>query len=201
MTAPDDDIDWAMLLDRPGMLWTLPPGPEITPVESEIPMPAEVEAAARSGDEQLDFMFGLLGIPPGSGVVLATCRAVWAQISADVIAHRRAYIAASGAHTELDYYAQETDTMPTFPARPRTVAIIAQTQNRAAEIADILGIERPCVFGARDGHQFEGLRADRVIIDADSATAIDRRFLETAHATALKTPGGQVHFVTVRDFR
>lgn len=201
MTAPDDDIDWAMLLDRPGMLWTLPPGPEITPVESEIPMPAEIEEIAAVWDAHIESVFGLIGIPVGSSVVATTCRVVWAQISAAVMAHRRAYIAASGAHTELDYYAQESDTMPTFAARPRTVAIIAQTQNRAAEIADILGIDRPCVFGAGDGHQFEGLRADRVIIDADSATAIDSRFLQTAHATALKTPGGQIHFVTVRDFR
>lgn len=134
-------------------------------------------------------------------IVTAACRAVWAQISAAVMAHRREYISATGAHTELDYYAQETDPMPTFPARPRTVAVIARTQDRAAEIADILGIDRPWVFGAQDGHTFEGLRADRVLIDADSATAIDNRFLQTAHATALKTPGGKIHFVTVRDFR
>ncbi|WP_458317130.1 hypothetical protein [Mycolicibacterium brisbanense] len=91
--------------------------------------------------------------------------------------------------------------MPTFPARPRAVAVIAHTQARALEIADILGIDKPWVFGARMVSSFEGLRADRVIIDADSATAIDRRFLQAAHATALKTPGGRVHFVTVRDFR
>lgn len=202
MTAPDDasDIDWnGLSATVPGALWLLPEV-EITPAEPEIPMPAEVEAAAQSGDEQLDFMFGLLGIPPGSGIVLAACRAVWAQISAAVMAHRRDYIAASGAHTELDYYRQETDTMPTFPARPRTVAVIAWTQDRAAEIADILGIDRPWVFGAKDGHTFEGLRPARVLIDADSATTIDPRFLQTAHATALKT-GGRVHFVTVRDFR
>ncbi|MGV0595683.1 hypothetical protein [Mycolicibacterium porcinum] len=203
MTAPDDasDIDWTQAFaSGPGALWVLPEI-EITTVEPEIPMPHEVEAAARSGDEQFDVMVGLLGIPPGSGIVLAACRAVWAQISADVMAHRRAYIGASGAHTELDYYRQETDTMPTFPPRPRAVAVIARTQDRAAEIADILGIERPFLFGATDGHAFEGLRAARVLIDADSASAIDRRFLETAHATALKTPGGRVHFVTVRDFR
>ncbi|OCB09253.1 hypothetical protein A5717_26115 [Mycolicibacterium porcinum] len=91
--------------------------------------------------------------------------------------------------------------MTTFPARPRAVAVIAQTQDRAIEIADILGIERPWVFGARDGLDFEGLRADRVLIDADSASAIDPRFLQTAHATAMKTPGGRVHFVTVRSVR
>lgn len=203
MTAPDDDIDWAMLLDRPGMLWTLPDSPpaDITPVESEIPMPDEVEEIAAVWDAHIESVFGLIGLPVGSSVVATTCRVAWAQISAAVMAHRRDYIAASGAHTELDYYRQETDTMPTFPARPRTVAVIARTQDRAAEIADILGVERPAIFGAGDGHQFEGLRADRVLIDADSATAIDNRFLQTAHATALKTPGGQIHFVTVRDFR
>lgn len=203
MTANDDGsaIDWAEVMARPGGLWLLPDDIYTIPAEPEIPMPAEVEDAAKSGDEQLDFMFSVLGIPPGSGIVLAACRAFWAEISAAVMAHRREYIAASGAHTELDYYRQETDTMPTFPPRPRTVAVIAQTQARALEIADILGIDKPWVFGARMANSFEGLRADRVIIDADSATAIDRRFLETAHATALKTPGGRVHFVTVRDFR
>lgn len=204
MNAPDDAsaIDWGELMAaRPGALWLLPDDIDTIRAQPEIPMPAEVEDAAKTGDEQLDFMFSVLGIPPGSGIVLAACRAVWAQISAAVMAHRREYIAASGAHTELDYYRQETDPMPTFPARPRTVAVIAQTKDRAAEIADILGIEQPWVFGARDGLAFEGLRADRVLIDADSATAIDNRFLQTAHATAMKTPGGQVHFVTVRDFR
>lgn len=109
MTAPDDasDIDWnGLSATVPGALWLLPEV-EITSAEPEIPMPAEVESAAQYGDEQLDFMFGVLGIPPGSGMVLATCRAVWAQISAEVMAHHRAYIAASGAHTELDYYDQE----------------------------------------------------------------------------------------------
>ena len=196
-----DDIDWDELMATgPGALWVLPDIDTI-PAEPEIPMPAEVEEIARAWDEQIEYVFSLIGVPTGSSIIASASRAVWAQISATVMAHRRDYIAASGAHTELDYYRQETDTMPTFPARPRTVAVIAQTQDRAAEIADILGIERPWVFGARMAGAFEGLRADRVLIDADAAPAIDRRFLETAHATALKTPGGRVHFVTVRDFR
>jgi hypothetical protein len=295
MTAPDDDIDWAMLLDRPGMLWTLPPGPEITPVESEIPMPAEVEAAARSGDEQLDFMFSLLGIPPGIGIVLATCRAVWAQISAEVMAHRRAYIAASGAHTELDYYDQETavptppkstrgcqwiqlwtsdysriiwdartavtpgedqfdaakqfmafheyddlpmtvhsDTwtnrwsgrlirngpddyridgtheilrylnhapnpaLPVPPTRP-VVAVISETKDRAATIADCLGIDTPWLFGDGMADELEGLRVDRILIDATSP--IDGNFAHVTRAASLKTPGCSLSFVTVRNDR
>lgn len=201
MTATDDGsaIDWAEVMARPGGLWLLPDDVDTVPDAPEIPMPAEIEETAAVYDAQIEAVFSMLGIPIGSGIVASASRAVWAQISAAVMAHRRDYIAASGAHTELDYYRQETD-MPTFPARPRTVAVIARTQDRAAEIADILGIDRPWVFGAKDGHTFEGLRAARVLIDADSATTIDPRFLQTAHATALKT-GGRVHFVTVRDFR
>ncbi|MDV7194785.1 hypothetical protein [Mycolicibacterium fortuitum] len=202
MTANDDasDIDWDEVFKAgPGAVWVLP-DMELIPAEPEIPMPAEIEETAAVYDAQIESVFSMLGIPIGTGIVASATRAVWAQISAAVMAHRRDYIAASGAHTELDYYRQETDTMPTFPARPRTVAVIARTQDRAAEIADILGIDRPWVFGAKDGHTFEGLRAARVLIDADSATTIDPRFLQTAHATALKT-GGRVHFVTVRDFR
>lgn len=202
MTAHDDGsaIDWAEVMARPGGLWLLP-DMEMIPAEPEIPMPAEIEETAAVYDAQIEAVFSMLGTPFSGGIVAAACRAVWVQISAAVMAHRRDYIATSGAHTELDYYGQENDTMPTFPARPRTVAVIARTQDRAAEIADILGIDRPLVFGAGDGHAFEGLRADRVLVDADSATAIDPRFLQTAHATALKAPGGQIHFVTVRDFR
>lgn len=120
MTAPDDDIDWAMLLDRPGMLWTLPDSPpaETTPVESEIPMPDEIEETAAVWDAHIESVFGLIGLPVGSNVVATTCRVVWAQISAAVMAHRRAYIAASGAHTELDYYDQET-AVPTPPKSTR----------------------------------------------------------------------------------
>lgn len=77
------------------------------PVEPEIPMPAEVEAAARAGDEQLAFMFGLLGLPLDSDIVLTACRAVWAHISAAHMAYRRQCAATSGAHTELDYYRED----------------------------------------------------------------------------------------------
>lgn len=299
MTAHDDTsgIDWDQLMaTTAGALWPLPDVDTI-PGEPEIPMPAELEEIAAVHDAQIETVFRMLGIPFNSGIVASACRAVWAQISAAVMAHRREYIAASGAHTELDYYRQETAAMPIAPPRheqwfriwspdyrrtiwevrisgtssdgldaakrfmagsglddavmtvdwgtdwkqrwsgrifrpgpeseyqihdaneylrylaawpnpaipqilrPPTVAVIARTQDRAQEIADILGIDRPWVFGAKDGHAFEGLRADRVLIDADSDTAIDPRFLQTAHATALKTPGGRIHFVTVRDFR
>ena len=285
-----DDIDWDELMAHaPGALWLLPDMDTI-PTEPEIPMPAEIEETARAWDAQIESVFSLIGVPSGSGIVAATCRAVWAQISAAIMAHRRECIAASGAHTELDYYGQETDTMPIAPPQPlprfriwspdyttaiwesrganeleaakrfmadhgiedapmtidygnpcrirwsgrifrpardaeyqihdanaylrhltlwpnpafaktsrSAVAVIAQTKARAEEIALSLGIDAPWLFGNRMASTFDGLRVDRVLIDADSA--IDPAFIATAHANARKTPGGTVSFVTVRDFR
>ncbi len=101
-----DDIDWAEIFaDGPGALWVVPEV-EIS-VEPEIPMPAEVEAAARAADEQLAFMLGLIGLPLDSDIILTACRAVWAHISAAHMAYRRQCAATSGAHTELDYYRED----------------------------------------------------------------------------------------------
>lgn len=113
MTAAADDagdINWDELMAaRPGALWVLPEM-ELIPAEPEIPMPAEIEENAALWDEQIESVFSLIGIPPGSGVVTKACRAVWAEISAAHMAHRRDYIAATGANTELDYYQGNQDT-------------------------------------------------------------------------------------------
>lgn len=78
-----------------------------------------------------------------------------------------------------------------------TTAIVAQSKERAKQLAHELGIDTRFIFGAKMAAAFEGLRADRVLIDADAQ--IDDRFLATIHATVLKMPaGGIVRFVTVR---
>lgn len=76
-----------------------------------------------------------------------------------------------------------------------TTAIVAQTKIRAKRIADELGIERPQLFGAQMARAFEGLRADRVLIDAEAKISTD--FLSTIHATTRKMPGGMVRFVAL----
>lgn len=78
-----------------------------------------------------------------------------------------------------------------------TTAVVAQSKQRATQIAHELGIEwvgRPLVFGARCARSFEGLRVDRVIIDADAK--IDSTFVRTIYANVLKTRGaGIVRFI------
>lgn len=77
-----------------------------------------------------------------------------------------------------------------------TTAIVAQTQLRAKRIAHDLGIDGARLFGVRMARAFDGLRADRVLIDADSAISDD--FLASIYAAARKMPGdGIVRFVTV----
>lgn len=77
-----------------------------------------------------------------------------------------------------------------------TTAIVAQTKTRAKRIADELGIDRPQLFGAQMARAFEGLRADRVLIDAEATISDD--FLSTIHATTRKMPGGGlVRFVAL----
>lgn len=81
-----------------------------------------------------------------------------------------------------------------------TTAIVAQTKVRAKRIAHELGIDRPQLFGAQMAPAFEGLRADRVLIDADAT--ISDSFLSTIHATTRKMPGGGiVRFVALGDGR
>lgn len=296
MTAHDDTsgIDWDQLMaTTAGALWPLPDVDTI-PAEPEIPMPAELEEIAAVHDAQIETVFRMLGIPFSGGIVTAACRAVWAQISAAVMAHRREYIAATGAHTELDYYRQENDMptqprstrgcqwiqlwaadhsriiwdartdvapgedqfeaakqfmefhefndlpttvhsdtwtnrwsgrlirhgdeyrfdgtheflrylkhvpnplLPVPPTRP-VVAVISETKDRAAQIADCLGIDTPWLFGDGMADEFEGLRADRVLIDATSP--IDANFAHVTRATSAKTPGCSISFVTVRNDR
>lgn len=89
--------------------------------------------------------------------------------------------------------------MPKPPAR-RTVAVVAQTKDLAAKLADQLGIDRPHLFGARMVTALVGLRADRFVIDAEAD--LDPRFMETVRYSARKSPGGSsVTFVTLRDAR
>lgn len=288
-----DDIDWDELMAHaPGALWVLPDMDTI-PTEPEIPMPAEIEETAAVWDAQIESVFSLIGVPTGSSIIASACRAVWAQISAAIMAHRREYIAASGAHTELDYYGQETDMpiapprneqwfriwspdytrvlwdlrtadkigdvldaikkfmadngiddapmtvdygddwnsrwsgrisistngdhqihnnleylrylthvpnplLPVPPTRP-VVAVISETKDRAARIADCLGIDTPWLFGDGMSDEFEGLRADRVLIDATSP--IDGNFAHVTRVASLKTPGCSISFVTVRNDR
>lgn len=81
------------------------------------------------------------------------------------------------------------------------IAIIAQTQQRAWELADDLGIQSVFVFayGADDQQHFEGLRVNRSLIDANAELSAE--FVHTIYATTLKTPGGKVRYVAVADER
>lgn len=78
-----------------------------------------------------------------------------------------------------------------------TTAVVAQTKERARQIAWELGIEwagTPLTFGARSERSFDGLRADRVIIDADAKIADS--FIRTIYHNVLKTRGaGVVRFI------
>ncbi|MFN3005131.1 hypothetical protein [Mycolicibacterium wolinskyi] len=78
-----------------------------------------------------------------------------------------------------------------------TTAVVAQTKARAEQLARELGIDEPRVFGAKMSAAFEGLRAERVFIDANAKISAD--FLSIIVDTAAKMPngGGIVRFVTV----
>lgn len=77
------------------------------------------------------------------------------------------------------------------------IAVISDTEARAGQIAAYLGIETPHLFGAGMASEFEGLRADRVLIDG--ASVIDGDYAKVTRATALKAPGSVISFVTVRN--
>ncbi|OCB09254.1 hypothetical protein A5717_26120 [Mycolicibacterium porcinum] len=100
--APDA-TDWAEMLGAgPGALWAVPEM-EITQLEPEIPMPTELEAAGQSIDHVMSL---LLGYPPGD-IATQVLRAMWAEVSAALMAYRRRCAAITEAHTELDYYRED----------------------------------------------------------------------------------------------
>lgn len=75
------------------------------------------------------------------------------------------------------------------------VAVVAATKERAQRLADALGIETPWIFGARTvTHTIKGLRADRVLIDADTKLTTDA--LTSIVCTVRRTPGGLIRYVT-----
>ncbi len=79
-----------------------------------------------------------------------------------------------------------------------TTAVVAQTKERAKQLARDLGIEwarYDWAFGARCQASFEGLRADLVLIDA--AAQIPADFMNTIRATVAKTRDGRIRLVTV----
>ncbi|CAN5146120.1 hypothetical protein BH11ACT6_BH11ACT6_34790 [soil metagenome] len=78
-----------------------------------------------------------------------------------------------------------------IPKRSQQVtAVVAQTKADARELARqlVLDDDRALLFGATMARQFEGLRADLVLIDVDAEISDD--FMDTIRATVLKNPGG-----------
>ncbi|OCB45618.1 hypothetical protein A5721_00835 [Mycobacterium vulneris] len=79
-----------------------------------------------------------------------------------------------------------------------TTAVVAQTKERAEQLAHDLGIEwvgQPWIFGARMQAAFEGLRVDLVLIDA--AADMPDRFMDTITATVRRNRGGPGRIVRV----
>lgn len=75
------------------------------------------------------------------------------------------------------------------------VAVVAATKARAQRLADGLGIETRFIFGSRTvARTILGLRADRVLIDADAQLSTDA--LASIVCTVRKTPGGLIRYVT-----
>ena len=75
-------------------------------------------------------------------------------------------------------------------------AVVAQTKPQAEQLARDLGHDPRFAFGARCARSLEGLRADRVLIDADASIGDD--MMATIHGLILKAPGGLVRLVYVR---
>lgn len=80
-----------------------------------------------------------------------------------------------------------------------TTAIIAQTKEQAAHLAHELGIDNAYLFGASMERSFDGLRAHRVLIDANAD--ISPRFLQVILRTAAKMPprGGIVRRIAISE--
>lgn len=78
-----------------------------------------------------------------------------------------------------------------------TTAVVAQTKDQAAQLAEELGIDAPVLFGASMERSFAGLRAHRVLVEANAD--ISAHFLEVIRRTVAKMPprGGIVRRVTV----
>lgn len=76
-------------------------------------------------------------------------------------------------------------------------AVVAQTQKQAVELAALLGFDEFWAFGVRSESTFEGMRADRILIDAEAR--ISDRFLDTIYATAAKSRG-RVVFVSAHEY-
>lgn len=75
------------------------------------------------------------------------------------------------------------------------IAVVSSTKDRARILADALGIETPWIFGARTvTYTIRGLRADRVLIDAETDLSTDA--LSSIVCTVRKTPGGMIRYVT-----
>lgn len=104
-----------------------------------------------------------------------------------------------GTHEILRYLKHEPNPALPVPPRRPVVAVISETKDRAATIADCLGIDTPWLFGDGMADELEGLRADRILIDATSP--IDGNFAPVTRAASLKTPGCSLSFVTVRNDR
>lgn len=77
------------------------------------------------------------------------------------------------------------------------VAVVAATKDHAQRLADALGIDTRWVFGARTvAYTIQGLRADRVLIDADAEDKLSTDALASIVCTVRKTPGGMIRYVT-----
>lgn len=66
------------------------------------------------------------------------------------------------------------------------VAVVAQTKERAAQLARDLDLNPRYAFGAGCSDSMEGLRVDRVIIDAEAD--IPERMISTIRCLLLKSP-------------
>lgn len=104
-----------------------------------------------------------------------------------------------GTYEFLRYLKHKPNPALPVPPRRPVIAVISETKDRAATIADCLGIDTPWLFGDGMADELEGLRADRILIDATSR--IDGNFAPVTRAASLKTPGCSLSFVSVRNDR
>ncbi|KLO25887.1 hypothetical protein ABW16_21480 [Mycolicibacter heraklionensis] len=66
------------------------------------------------------------------------------------------------------------------------IAVVAQTKNGAVQLARELGLDPRYAFGARCSDSMEGLRVDRVIIDAEAD--IPERMMHTIRCLLAMSP-------------
>ncbi|AGT14293.1 hypothetical protein ADZZY_44 [Mycobacterium phage Adzzy] len=78
------------------------------------------------------------------------------------------------------------------------VSVVAQTYERAEQLADALGLTYYRAFDVEHPSHFEGARTDRVLIE--SGTQVPIGLMENIYGTAVKLYGGKVLWVSAKEF-